>query len=51
MKMKYNKIVILFCVMLTFFYSKLYGQDTNNLESLLYDKESNQHIGTSFISI
>jgi TonB-linked SusC/RagA family outer membrane protein len=50
MKMKYNKIVILFCVMLTFFYSKLYGQDTNNLYSLLFDKESNQHIGTSFLA-
>jgi TonB-linked SusC/RagA family outer membrane protein len=42
MKMKYNKIVMLFCVMLTFSFSKLYGQDTNNAETLVIDTVSMQ---------
>jgi TonB-linked SusC/RagA family outer membrane protein len=41
--MKYIKILTLFCVMLSFFSTKLTGQDTNEitLESLVYDQEGN----------
>ena len=41
--MKYIKILILFCVMLSFFSSELRGQKTDEitLESLVYDREGN----------
>ncbi len=41
--MKYFKILIIFCVMLSFFSVKLTGQETNEitLESIVYDNEGN----------
>jgi TonB-linked SusC/RagA family outer membrane protein len=47
--MKYIKILMLFCVMLSFLSAKLTGQDTKEitLESVVYDQEGNPIAGAS----